>query len=138
MAASPPLCAIGVHVLNIWRAAKAIFPFNLIIAVWESPIYNLERQVTAVELEFKTQNGWYYCFYFDVHDYLLREAIFREFSQGSNLNRDVCNEAKAKMVASGVNHHIYFDPTHGQRIIILMSTRPIDLRIFAHPHWQPL
>lgn len=142
MAAIITLCALGMHALTIWRLAKKVqsiaFPFNPVVSVHEIPLYNAANQVVAVQLELHTKNGWLYCFCFDVHDHLLRTAILREFSPGTNINRGVCDEARSKMMAARINHMIYFDPSHGHRIFILISPRPIDLRCYAKPHWQPL
>ena len=57
---------------------------------------------------------------------------------GTNINRGVCDEARSKMMAARINHMIYFDPSHGHCIFILISPRPIDLRCYAKPHWQHL
>ena len=142
MAAFMTLCAVGMHVASIWSTAKKVqtvaFPFNPIISIRETPLYNASRQVVALQLEFTTKNGHEYFFCFDVHDQALRVALLREFPVGTNINRGVCNQARIKMVEARINHRLYLDLTHEKRIFILISTRAIDLRVFAQLHWRAL
>lgn len=139
MAAIIGLCAVGMHMVTIWNGAKKVrsvlFPLNQVTGISEIPLYNAAQQVVAMQLELHTQNGWIYCFCFDIHDQALRYAIRQEFPVGTNISRGVCNEARTKLIATNINHRIYFDPSHGKRIFILMSPRPINLNVFKKPHW---
>lgn len=139
MAAIMTICAVTMHLATIWKGAKTVqsvlYPMNPIESIHEIPLYNLHHQVVAMQVEFRTKNGWVYCFCFDIHDQGLHLAIRQELHVGSNITKAVCREARRKMAESGLNHRFYFDPIHGQKIFILMSPRPIDLSVFKKPHW---
>ena len=138
------LCAAGIHIRNIWNVGKQIqtiiFPFNPIVAVREVQLVNASRQVFATQLEIFTKNGNQYFFCFDAQDHALRVAILREFPVGTNINKGTCDYARMKMAESRINHRLYIDTSHpgSKRTFILMSNRPIDLRVFAQSHWIPL
>lgn len=139
MAAFMTLCAITTHLATIWNGAKKVhsvlYPMNPIVSIHEIPLYNLHHQVVATQIEFRTKNGWVYCFCIDAGDHQLHLAIRQEFPVGANISKGVCQEARTKMIAQRINHRLYFDPIHGQKIFILMSPRSIDLSVFKKPHW---
>lgn len=72
MAAIMTICAVTMHLATIWKGAKTVqsvlYPMNPIESIHEIPLYNLHHQVVAMQVEFRTKNGWVYCFCFDIHD----------------------------------------------------------------------
>lgn len=129
-------CPITMQLSIIWHQAHNIEADpNLILSIHEIPLYNLRHQMVAVQIEFHTQNGEVFCFCLECADHDLILVIRQEFYIGTNISKAVCLHAQNEMKNIGVNHGMYIDGVHKQRIFILMSPRPIDLRPFRKPHW---
>ena len=138
MASILALCTMGMHLQTIWGVAKQVhlsfMPFNPVIRVEESPFVNSAGDEVGLQLEIYTKNGWEFLFCFVTQDKALRFAFYQEFPVGMTLNTGTCESARAKMTRAHINHRMYLD---GQRVIVLISHRPIDLGAFVQPHWQP-
>ena len=138
------LCAIGMKISTIWTVAKtiksAIDAHNPIRMVQERHLVQAGRLI-GYEIELYTANGWEYFFCIDAQDLDMRALVLQHFPVGQNINKAVCDHARAQMAALQINHRFYLDRSHagGKRVFILMSANSArHLHSFAKPHWQPI
>jgi hypothetical protein len=118
-------CPITMQLATIWHQAHTIeTDFNPILSIHEIPLYMLRHQVVTVQIEFHTQNGEVYCFCLECADHDLILVIRQEFYIGSTISKAICQYACDEMAKGGINHRLYLDQLHSQRIFILMSPRP--------------
>src|SRR3989338_7009184 len=135
MASILALCTMGMYLQTIWAVAKqvhlSLMPFNPVTRLAESAFVNPTGEEIGIQLEIFTQNGWEFVFCFHTQDKALRFAFWKEFPLGMTLNTGTCEIARTKMVKAHINHRFFLD---GQRVIVLISHRPIDLGAFVQPH----